>query len=494
MSRDKPSEVTRTLTVDPEDSYSRELVELDTQIGPYIVEEVAAIGGFGVVYRASSPSGERVAVKVLHPSFATALNALGRFQREIRLVERSRHPNIVEILAFGELPNGSPYLVMEWLDGVTLSEALKEHGPMDLDAALTVMEGLSSALAAVHAAGVVHRDLKGSNIMVLETDDRLRVKLLDFGIAKLLDQSVKLTRTGAPIGTPGYMAPEQIRGQRVGPPTDIYSLGILLFMMLTGEHPREYGTSASTTADEIIASLPTDLSEQLLDSERVSGVPAPVGEVIARCMNLEPYQRYPSIEEMMEELRDAISTASPSKMGAQGKSEQRSESLRTQFKMGAAIHFELDSESSSEADVGKAAEICKAEGFAIACREAFSFLALITLPENETAARAVRQRVVHLALRIVGQSNNASTSCSATIHAAPTVMLLVNAMPQLTGGELLDVDTWLQRTPSDTVEATGAALAGIESSFVIELTTKDAKENSYFRVIDIADYKNPAPQ
>ena len=489
MTRDSRPEATRTLTVNPADAYGREILERGAGVGPYTVEGVAAVGGFGVVYRARARDGRAVAVKVLHPSISTDVRALSRFQREVELIQRSRHPNIVEILSFGELSSGCPYIACEWLDGVTLSEHLAQRGPLDPDTALAIMDGLSSALSAVHASGVVHRDLKGSNIMLVPDGDGQRVKLLDFGIAKRLDHDLKLTRTGHPIGTPGYMAPEQLEGRLVGPPTDIYTAGILLFMMLTGEHPRDYGAEAETTSrDDLARSMPVRLYDGLLDADEVASIPPPVREVIARCVAPKACRRYPSIEEMMADLQRAAGS-----WPRETPPERRAITLRTEVKSAAAMAVTITGGSESEVRRAREARtrMCEADGFIIAGRGERSFLSLATLPDDAEPARTVRERFWRLALRLAGTEPASGLVCSVTVHTGPAVVLFVGSAPQFTGGELLESDDWAHPASQGAVFATDVALEGIEEVFAAESVPPSTPVASYF-AIRVSDPTSPS--
>jgi serine/threonine-protein kinase len=376
---------------------------------------------------------------------------LQRFRQEVEFVQRSPHPNIVEVFALGELPDGHPFIAMEWLDGETLSSVLQTRGAFDLAASFTVIEELCSAVAAVHAAGIVHRDLKGSNVMVLEGGSRLQVKLLDFGVAKLLDQETKLTGTGLQVGTPGYMAPEQILGQPVGPTTDIYALGILLFQMLTARHPFE-GTSAIESDAMHLFTPPPRAGD-------FATIPHSVSDVIARCLAKRASDRYPSVEEFLEDLRHAINT--PHRPDA---------ALRAEETMGTAIFAEVTGQSTDEVEQCRAAarRACEAEGFVIACEEARSLLAVSTLPKEEEAARAVRARALRFALRLVRLGESGSARCSVTVHAAGVVLLLVEGARQLTGGDLFNPAAWAPEVTDGSVVATEPALHGLLDAFAIE--------------------------
>jgi eukaryotic-like serine/threonine-protein kinase len=215
------------------------------QFGNYRVLSLLGQGGMGAVYLAEHPSiGRRVAVKVLHREFVTDEQLLGRLLNEARAANAIRHPNIIEILDSGMRPDGTPYLVMELLEGESLGTRLRRVGALPLRDAVDFAYETASALGAAHKKGIVHRDLKPDNLFVSADEhdaSRERIKVLDFGIAKLQQKlpgdSVK-TRTGTLMGTPIYMSPEQCRGtSTIDHRSDVYSLGVILFEMLVGHPP-----------------------------------------------------------------------------------------------------------------------------------------------------------------------------------------------------------------------------------------------------------------
>jgi predicted Ser/Thr protein kinase len=204
------------------------------------VEREIGRGGMGTVYRATHLGLERpVAIKVLKPEFAADLEVGDRFMREARTMARLRHTGAAMIYDAGRLPDGRPFIVMEYVEGETLADALTKQERLTPQRAVEIACAICDVLAAAHTLGIVHRDLKPSNIMLNERG----VCLLDFGIAKVLATSADVTKThattesGLIIGTPRYMSPEQCLGQPVGPASDLYSVGVLLYEMLAGRPP-----------------------------------------------------------------------------------------------------------------------------------------------------------------------------------------------------------------------------------------------------------------
>ena len=199
----------------------------------FALERLAGTGGMGAVYRAEDRvGGGAVAIKVLH---AHAAHDVDRFAREAEVLAGLRHPNIVRYVAHGATADGDRYLAMEWLDGESLADRLK-HQPLTVAEAVALGGAVAEALALAHRAGVVHRDLKPSNLFLVG-GSVARVKVIDFGIASVRDTRRQLTVTGATLGTPGYMAPEQARGDPVDARADVFALGCVLFKCLTGRSP-----------------------------------------------------------------------------------------------------------------------------------------------------------------------------------------------------------------------------------------------------------------
>lgn len=210
------------------------------RVGEYIIESKIGVGGFGTVYAARHEViGKATALKVLKLEVGSSPTVVDRFLDEARAVNRIRHRNIIDIYDFGELADGRRYYVMERLDGAPLDALLRENGIFEPREVVDLLEGVARALDAAHAQSIVHRDVKPQNIMVeFGRDDRPFVKLLDFGIAKLpRGENPRLTIDCTFFGTPAYMSPEQCRGQDLDPASDIYSLGVVAYEMLTGVLP-----------------------------------------------------------------------------------------------------------------------------------------------------------------------------------------------------------------------------------------------------------------
>jgi tetratricopeptide (TPR) repeat protein/RIO-like serine/threonine protein kinase len=265
------------------------------QIGRYQVLEEIARGGMGVVYEAHDPVVDRrVALKVLRGGSEVARK---RFVREAKALARLRHAHVVQVHECAELANGSPYMVLEFVEGESLQDRLNRGGPLDVDDAVRTAATLAEAVQACHEAGVLHRDLKPDNVLV---DRQGSLRLTDFGLARDTDPSLsrsQLSKDGQYLGTPGYWAPEQACGdlEEIGPATDVYGLGATLFALLTGRPPHTVeGLQDLLETLETPAPAPSSLRP---------GVPRWLDRVTAQCLRVETGQRYASAIALAEALR-----------------------------------------------------------------------------------------------------------------------------------------------------------------------------------------------
>jgi serine/threonine protein kinase len=269
----------------------------------YRLEERLGIGGMGTVYRARHLLIDRpVAVKVLNQRFVEDEAARTRFRREARAAGRLQHTNAVTVTDFGESHDGYVYLVMELLEGRTLRDILAKEAPLDAARAVSLMLQISAAVAAAHEAGIIHRDLKPANIFIVQRADvPALVKVLDFGIAKLAaesldeDEPMTLTQVGAMIGTPRYMSPEQCDGAELTPAADVYSLGVILYEMLTGIVPFS-GSTPLAIAMKHTSQAPRS------PREFVSAIPPALEQIVLHALEKRPQDRPANAAEFRKEL------------------------------------------------------------------------------------------------------------------------------------------------------------------------------------------------
>lgn len=268
-------------------------------VGPYHVLSILGSGGMGTVYLAQDVRlGRKIALKILPPQFTNDRERLRRFQQEARAASALNHPNILTVYEI-EQKSDLHYIATEFIEGTTLRQKMLQ-GPLNLNEALNVAIQIAAALDAAHSAGVAHRDIKPENVMVRSDG---YVKVLDFGLAKLIEQSAVETKTedqtgthpGIVMGTPRYMSPEQARGLEVDSRTDIFSLGVIMYEMITGQPPFE-----GATPSDIIAALLKDDPAPL--STRTPEIPPDLNRVVTRALAKNCDERYQTVAELIADL------------------------------------------------------------------------------------------------------------------------------------------------------------------------------------------------
>jgi len=352
-------------------------------IGDYLVVARIAEGGHGAVYEAEHRTlGRRAAIKVMHRHLADSDEMVARFVREAKVVNQVRHPAIVDIYDLGQLPDGRPYCVMEFLPGRSLSALLAASGRLEPRVAVAILEQICGALSAAHAAGIVHRDVKASNVM-LDGSDPPRAKLLDFGIAKVTTAGAAgLTRAGERLGTHSYMSPEQLRCLPVDGRTDVYAAGVLLFQLLAGRLP-------------FLGADPAEIERLHLEAPppRVS-LSAPVSPafdgVVARCLAKSPGDRYASADALAAALRAAAGAAGP-------ETERRASAIHVAF----VAPAEDDDALARQAEALEAGEeVLRESGFSTPLVTASSLLAVRLLPAGADAGTAPGRDAMEVAARL----------------------------------------------------------------------------------------------
>ena len=288
-------------------SEQEEDIEPDPYVGTmigerYLVDGVLGEGGMGRVYLAHHKIiDKKVAIKILHADLAKDKEAVGRFMREARSASSIGNPHIVDILDFGEAPDGATYFVMEFLDGKTLAYLMESRGRLPVEMVCDVIDQMCDGLAAAHAQQIVHRDLKPDNVTILSRGaQKTFVKILDFGIAKVstATSATKLTMAGAVFGTPHYMSPEQAAGAAVDHRTDVYSLGVMMYEMLSGETP--------FNADNFMGILTQHMYKAPVPLRALVSCPdTPAGleAIVLKCLSKKSDGRYQSMEEVAEDVK-----------------------------------------------------------------------------------------------------------------------------------------------------------------------------------------------
>jgi serine/threonine-protein kinase len=429
-----------------------------TEVGDYVVADLLARGGCGAVYHARHRRfGTRGAVKVLHAKLAAQPKMVERFLREIEIVDRLRHPHIVAIREFGVLPDARPFFVMEYLDGGTLDDRVRARGRLTAEEALAVLDPVCEALAAAHAEGVVHRDVKASNIAF---DGPARaVKLLDFGIAKLLSPdggTGGLTTVGRQVGTPTIMAPEQLRGEPVDARADVYALGVLLYRLLTGRTPFE-ATSPSTLARK-------HLEEPAPRPSQVTPVSPAVDAVVLRCLEKRPERRFDSTRSFAAALADALGLRLDGAASAPGRPTP-----------GVAIYVELELDTAEDNlddalsrdlqfVLDRVEERLVREGFMLAQATGSGILGV--RPVRGSEHTRARQEALALAITLHQELERRRTRdprvhATLVVHAAE-VLIREAGNPKLMGGALIRTSSWAPPGGRAGVMATAAAMRGIE--------------------------------
>ena len=294
MSPDAPEPPQRV----PTDGFGLTVREGDIIAGKYRVDRVLGAGGMGVVVQATHEVlNERVALKFLLPEVITHKDIVERFVREAKAAVRIKSDHVARILDVGKLETGAPYIVMEYLDGEDLSQVLKRELKLEPSRVVRLVLQACDAMASAHSSGIIHRDLKPANLFATRASDGSeRLKVLDFGISKLQDEVSSLTRSSTAMGTPVYMAPEQLRNARgVDARADIWSLGVVAFELLTGSLPY-----AAENITELVA-LVLENEPPLLRS-LCPELPVELEQTIARALSKNRDERYPSVAEFATDL------------------------------------------------------------------------------------------------------------------------------------------------------------------------------------------------
>jgi tRNA A-37 threonylcarbamoyl transferase component Bud32 len=264
--------------------------------GKYAIKSVLAEGGMAILYLANHTTMERtVVVKVVHNYLRSSPSELLRFEREAKVVARLNHPNIVSLYDFGFIDDKLPFIVMEYIRGMNLSQKVIRHGPPRIAVAIRIIKQICFGLEEAHSCGIIHRDLKPDNIILQDKFDRPDwVKLVDFGIAHMLDNKGKrLTRAGLLIGTPEYASPEQFKDLPLDTRSDIYSLGVVFFELFAARLPFDAGSLAGLMTKILLEPAPSVCTYR---SDIESG--SPIDLLIQKCLEKDPEKRFQTVTEV----------------------------------------------------------------------------------------------------------------------------------------------------------------------------------------------------
>jgi serine/threonine-protein kinase len=272
--------------------------------GKYRVDAVIGQGGMGAVFKAWDLRLERpVAIKVVRADLISDPDSRARFRRESQIVARMQHPSIVTVFDYGNLADGAAFLVMEFVPGEDLRQLLRRDGRLDADRMSTLMNGIAGGVEIAHKSGIFHRDLKPENILLPESGTG--PKVVDFGVAKLTVAGTgdghTMSVAGTIVGTPAYMAPEQLRGEAVDARADVFSLGVMAYEMLTGRFPYTGASLFDIGMKQVEGKIDT------------SGIPQPLADVICGAIAYDKDKRPSSATELAESLNTALTSSASSR-------------------------------------------------------------------------------------------------------------------------------------------------------------------------------------
>ena len=415
-----------------------ERLSAGTLIGDYVILQYIASGGFGLVYEARHTStGRRVAIKVMRSTLVTREAAIGRFMREANVLKSISHPNVVEILDCGVLQDGRLFHVMEFLEGQTLSEMLMDNQRFSVREALEYFEPTCAALIAAHRANFVHRDVKASNIVTTMVDGERVVKLVDFGLVKLLNMEpgrAVLTQACHRVGTLHAMAPEQFFGGDISPATDIYALGVLLFRLLTGRYPFHSNNPVELERMHLLV-RPPHLSDFVPTLTPLDGI-------VAHCLEKSPSARFTSVDALLAALRAVVGER---------------KDTPTKLAQGYAIHMHLTPRSCEQTVFGDVRDqiadaIEESEyaliraGFKIVLATEDTVLGIRLSPDNAQSLDHSWTETINLARARHEQMQwqfDDSVDCTVVVHCADVRVRDAESGPMIAGGPLTRLGSWL---------------------------------------------------
>jgi eukaryotic-like serine/threonine-protein kinase len=460
----KPEDQDKTRALGPNQAPSGVAAAVDadalspgTVAGAYVLKKEIASGGGGTVYEAKHRVlGPRAAVKVLRRQLAASPQMVTRFVREAQAVNMIKHPSIVDIYEFDTLPDGRPFYVMELLEGTDVRSILHDRGRFPPAEVLEILEPVCAALQVAHEHGIVHRDLKASNIFVAQSGGKRTVKLLDFGIAKLMHPDASeagLTVVGTRLGTSYTMAPEQIRGDGVDPRTDIYALGVVLYHLLTGQYPFRAETM-------------TDIERQHLEAppprpSKAAPVSAAFDAVVLRCMEKTPERRFQSAKSFLEALREAVGTRS-----AQTEATARAAAIYVEIRIAEGADAESDAVLDDTSAVLDAAEHAfRGAGLGLPLQTGSALVGARLLSADAAVAAAERGGVLAVAEALHEElaarpSAVGDVHVNISVHVGRAIIKDSAEAPggkEIVGGEVMSTADWAPHDDVTGVHLTAAA-------------------------------------
>ena len=433
-----------------------------TAIGNYVVDRRIARGGCGSVYLAHEVGHSApVAVKVLHPTLAPIPKMISRFIREVELLRRLRHPHIVEIREVGSFADGTPFFVMDYLPGLTLDTLLATRGRLSPEEALAIMEPICSALGAAHAAGIVHRDVKASNVMVMDGPSG-DVKLLDFGIAKLVEPTSSgtgLTSVNRQIGTLTIMAPEQLLCAPVDARTDVYALGALLYRLLTGRLPFESSWPGELVRKHLEEPAPRPSERAPLSRE--------LDAVVLKCLEKRPERRYESVHALMRALRHAISAGTGRTTGTE--TARFAVGIYAEIRLRADVEDDPDTlDAEIERILSMSEERLRTNSFRLCTSTSAEVLGVRLLSNDPSKWIAERNSILRFALDLHDEiihrrPSDARVHVNVSVHAGDIMMRdRLDGDPEIAGGPLCRTSDWAASEEAQALCATWEMLDSLD--------------------------------
>ena len=428
-----------------------------TLAGPYVLKREIASGGGGTVYEAHHKVlGRKAAVKVLRRQLAASPQMVTRFVREAQAVNMIKHPAIVDIFEFDTLPDGRPFYVMELLEGTDVRSLLNDRGRFSPAEVLEILEPVCSALQVAHEHGIVHRDLKASNIFVSTGGEKRVIKLLDFGIAKLMHPDASeagLTVVGTRLGTSYTMAPEQIRGDGVDPRTDIYALGVVLYHLLAGQYP--FRAETMTDIERMHLEAPPPRPSQ------AAPVSPAFDPIVLRCMEKTADRRYQSVKAFIEALREAVGTKTD-------KPEITAQAAAIFVEIRVADGADAESDAvldDTSAILDATEQAFRGAGLGLPLQTGSAIIGARVLADDAAAAAAMRDEIVGVAHGLADELAARPTAVpevhvNISVHVGSASIKESAEAPdgkEIIGGDILSTSDWAPQENVEGVQVTPAA-------------------------------------